>query len=49
MTFDIEFIKEAGYSIVTPIVVTNYSEYCDVVVTENKNLELDNKIITVIR
>ena len=49
LTFDIEFIKESGYSIVTPVLVTNYSEYCDVVVTENKNLELDNKIITVIR
>ena len=49
LSFDMNFIKESGYSVVTPVVVTNYGDYCDIVATENKILELGNKIITVIR
>lgn len=49
LTFDMNFIKESGYSVVTPVVVTNYGDYCDIVATENKNLELGNNIITIIR
>lgn len=30
VTFDIAAIKEAGYPVVTPIVVTNTSDYLDV-------------------
>ncbi|NFG61114.1 beta-glucoside-specific PTS transporter subunit IIABC [Clostridium sp. CMCC3677] len=46
--FDIDLIKEAGYSVVTPIVVTNMSEYLEVVETENKNIERGSNLITVI-
>lgn len=46
--FDIDLIKKAGYSVVTPIVVTNMSEYLEVVETESKNVERGSNLITVI-
>ena len=48
LKFDIDVIKEAGYSVVTPIVVTNSSQILDVVQTESKNIELEDNLITVI-
>lgn len=48
LKFDIAVIKEAGYSVVTPIVVTNSSQFLDVVQTESKNIELEDNLITVI-
>lgn len=49
LTFDMDLIKESGYSVVTPVVVTNYGDYCDIVATENKDLKLGSSIITVIK
>ncbi|GAA0092088.1 beta-glucoside-specific PTS transporter subunit IIABC [Paraclostridium bifermentans] len=48
LKFDIDVIKEAGYSVVTPIVVTNSSQFLDVVQIESKNIELEDNLITVI-
>ncbi|WGX77198.1 beta-glucoside-specific PTS transporter subunit IIABC [Paraclostridium bifermentans] len=48
LKFDIDVIKEAGYSVVTPIVVTNSFQFLDVVQTESKNIELEDNLITVI-
>jgi PTS system beta-glucosides-specific IIC component len=48
LKFDIDVIKESGYSVVTPIVVTNSSQFLDVVQTESKNIELEDNLITVI-
>ena len=48
LDFNIETIKEAGYSVVTPIVVTNTSEYLEVLGTESKNVDRGNNLITVI-
>ncbi|MEX6587126.1 beta-glucoside-specific PTS transporter subunit IIABC [Paraclostridium bifermentans] len=48
LKFDIDVIKEAGYSVVTPIVVTNSSQFLDAVQTESKNIELEDNLITVI-
>ena len=39
---DIEKIKEAGYNTITPVIITNSSEYLDVIEThENKVNKLD--------
>lgn len=48
VTFDIDFIQKSGYSIVTPVVVTNYNDYFEIAATESKSLELGDKAITVI-
>lgn len=48
LNFDIDAIKESGYSVVTPIVITNSSQFLDVVETESKSTELEDNLITVI-
>ncbi|MGX9755340.1 beta-glucoside-specific PTS transporter subunit IIABC [Clostridioides difficile] len=48
LNFDIDAIKESGYSVVTPIVITNSSQFLDVVEIESKNAELEDNLITVI-
>ncbi|MGL5312019.1 MAG: beta-glucoside-specific PTS transporter subunit IIABC [Peptostreptococcaceae bacterium] len=48
LNFDIEVIKEAGYSVVTPVVITNSAQFLDVAQTESKSVELEENLITVI-
>lgn len=48
LDFNIEEIKKAGYSVVTPVVITNTSEYLDIVGTESENVDRGSKLITVI-
>lgn len=48
LNFDIDEIKKSGYSVVTPIVITNSSQFLDVVEIESKNTELEDNLITVI-
>lgn len=48
LNFDIDVIKEAGYSLVTPVVVTNSAEFLDIAQTESKKVELEDNLITVI-
>ncbi|WP_110956401.1 beta-glucoside-specific PTS transporter subunit IIABC [Anaerosinus massiliensis] len=46
--FDVEKIKDAGYSVVTPILVTNHAQYLDIVPTEEKIIKEEEKLITVV-
>ncbi|MGG7177367.1 beta-glucoside-specific PTS transporter subunit IIABC [Clostridium paraputrificum] len=48
VNFDMDFIKEAGYSVVTPVVVTNTADFLEVVGTESKSVERESSLITVI-
>ncbi|MCC0673711.1 PTS glucose transporter subunit IIA [Clostridioides sp. ES-S-0145-01] len=48
LNFDIDVIKKSGYSVVTPVVITNSSQFLDVVETKSKNAELEDNLITVI-
>lgn len=43
--FDIEAIKEAGYPIVTPVIVTNSADYTEVITTASGNVERNDKIL----
>ncbi len=45
--FDIEKIKEAGYSTVTPIVVTNTNDYLDVVSLKNGTINAQEDLMKV--
>lgn len=48
LTFDIEAIKKAGYSVVTPIVITNFKEYCEIQAEVSVDkIHVEDKIITV--
>jgi PTS system beta-glucosides-specific IIC component len=49
VTFDIEKIKQAGYSTVTPIVVTNTNDYLDVLDMNQEEVLQGEDFLTVVR
>lgn len=46
--FDINKIKKAGYLVITPVVVTNFAEYKDIVPTEDKGIKHGDNLISTI-
>lgn len=46
LTFDMEEIRKAGYSLITPVVITNSSQYLDILETGLKSSE---ELLTVVR
>ncbi|MGC5773114.1 beta-glucoside-specific PTS transporter subunit IIABC [Paenibacillus pabuli] len=46
--FDLQAIKDAGFETVTPIIITNTSNYLDVVGTEDASVQEKDKLITVL-
>ncbi|SDE54644.1 PTS system, beta-glucosides-specific IIC component [Priestia aryabhattai B8W22] len=49
VNFDIERIKEAGYQVTTPIIITNTVNYLDVVPTDSERVALDDSILTIVK
>ena len=47
LEFDIDTIKAAGYSVETPIVVTNAADYVEVILAEAKSVKTGDTIITI--
>lgn len=48
--FDIPFIKEQGYDVTTPVMVTNMDDYLDILKTDQRELEaIDEVAITVVK
>ena len=47
ISFDKDKIKEQGYSLVTPVIITNTESYSDVIIEENESLDNDSVIITI--
>lgn len=48
LEFDIDFIKEAGYSVETPVVITNSDAYADIIPTDAKTVVNGNDLITLL-
>ena len=48
LEFDINAIKKAGYSVVSPVIVTNTDEYADVIPTDAKSVKKGDDIIKII-
>ena len=48
LEFDIDLIKEAGYSTETPIVITNSGKYTDIIPTDSVSVENGNELITLL-
>ena len=46
--FDIDAIENEGYEVITPIIITNHSEYLDVVSREIKEVDMGEDLITII-
>lgn len=48
LEFDLEQIKKAGYSLVTPVVITNFSNYQEILAEQTtQNLHVGDKLITI--
>ena len=48
VTVDLEAVKAAGYSIVTPIIVTNTPDYLDIVAMSSTSLNKEEELLTLI-
>jgi PTS system beta-glucosides-specific IIC component len=48
LEFDIEKIKAAGHSIISPIVITNTDDFADVVPAESGDVNVGDEIITIL-
>ncbi len=48
LEFDIAAIKAAGYSVLTPVVVTNQENYVDVIYETEKNVDYGQELITLL-
>lgn len=46
VTFDIDKIKAEGYSVVTPVIITNTNDYTDVIEMEEPEIEEGDDLIT---
>lgn len=49
ITFDIDAIKEAGYPIVTPLIITNTNDFKQVVSEKSRHVEPNDNIVTVVK
>jgi PTS system beta-glucosides-specific IIC component len=45
---DLDIIRDAGYSTVTPVIVTNSDEYLDVITTDEKAIKSADHLMTVV-
>ncbi len=48
LEFDLDAIQEAGYSVLSPVVVTNQEDYADIVYEAGKNVEYGEELITLL-
>ena len=49
LTFDIEAIKQAGYDIVTPVIITNSDEYIDIIETNEKTVRSEKELMKIFK
>lgn len=47
--FDIDKIKEAGYSLATPVIVSNSANYSDIVRTEEERADFSDELLTIVK
>ncbi|MBR1580597.1 MAG: PTS glucose transporter subunit IIA [Selenomonadaceae bacterium] len=46
--FDIDMIKQAGYPVITPVLVTNHDKYKDIVTADGKTINGGDSLITAV-
>lgn len=49
ITFDVEAIKEAGYPVVTPVIVTNTTDFNQVASEKSRHVQPGEKMLTVVK
>ncbi|GLI84264.1 PTS beta-glucoside transporter subunit EIIBCA [Rossellomorea marisflavi] len=48
LTFDLEKIKQEGYEVVTPVIITNTADYMEVLSMENTNVNQGEKLLSIL-
>ena len=48
LSFDKDALEKEGYSIVTPIIISNTADYLDIVETDKQDVEKQDTLLTVI-
>ncbi|MBU3179646.1 beta-glucoside-specific PTS transporter subunit IIABC [Clostridium psychrophilum] len=46
--FDIEKIKEAGYQVITPVIITNTDNYVDILASNTKEIKKGETLLTIV-
>ena len=46
---DIEQVKEAGYDVITPVIISNSAEYGDIFVLEDRDVKAGDGIIKTVK
>lgn len=49
ITFEVEAIKKAGYSVITPIIVTNSDSFKQIASEKSRHVEAGDKVFTVVK
>lgn len=49
LSFDIDAIKEAGYDVVTPVIVSNSMDFIDVIETQQDTIKAGEELLTVFK
>lgn len=47
LEFDIKAIKGEGYSVITPVIITNSAQYLDIIETDKKSVDYKENLLTV--
>lgn len=48
LEFDIKGIKSEGYSVITPVIITNYEQYLDVIETDKKEVSFSDEVLNIV-
>lgn len=48
VSVDLNTVKEAGYSLVTPIIITNTNDYLDIVTMNQGDVKVEDELLTLI-
>lgn len=48
MEFDMANIKEEGYNVVTPILITNYDRYLDIIEADCSSVDYGSELIKIL-
>ena len=47
LRFDANYIKEQGYELITPVIITNSDEFEDIIIADSQNIT--SRVMTVIK
>lgn len=48
LEFDIKGIKSEGYSVITPVIITNSDQYLDVIETDKKEVSFSDEVLNIV-